>query len=403
MKRGLFVLFVIFSLQLVGCDSGGGSGNGNGGGNEDSISPPEQISVTMRTISALTLSWSPVSEASSYNIYTSNAEDGEYLFYSNQVGTAGVVIGLKFNTTVWIKITSVGSNDESKYSKAISGTTSPESSISSPLNVLVTSEGMYDLTVSWDSVSGAISYNVYSSNTQNGAYSFCSKVTESTYSMTSLDPGSTKWFKITSVDNIGEGCFSDVVSGTTYPSTSLPSVPNINVNLGEDYVIDVTWNPCFCANYYEIYTSDSEYGTYSLYDTSYNCASYFSANPSTTVWFKVKAVNDNGSSSFSSPESATTLPPPPIPSAPGDISISSYYDQINLNWDSVDGADLYEVYVSNSETGTYVLDGTAYNTSYYIIIGYSTTKWVKLKAVNEGGKSEFSAAASGTTEAEPSE
>jgi hypothetical protein len=72
--------------------------------------------------------------------------------------------------------------------------------------------------------------------------------------------------------------------------------------------------------------------------------------PSTTYWYRVRADNTAGSSSWVVSESATTQAPPPAPSAPASLdATAASHQQIDLAWSDVGGEDGYRV--ERSEDG----------------------------------------------------
>lgn len=85
--------------------------------------------------------------------------------------------------------------------------------------------------------------------------------------------------------------------------------------------------------------------------------------PNTTYYYKIRAVNPNGVSTFLGPEEATTLPDTQAPTVPLNLSvISSTYTNAGLNWDAATdnvGIAHYNVYANS------LLLGTAVNTTFY--------------------------------------
>jgi len=114
----------------------------------------------------------------------------------------------------------------------------------------------------------------------------------------------------------------------------------------------------------------------------------------TTYYYKVKAVNRSGTSSYSSKEHATTdeSDESDTLSAPTDLSASSENSsELYLDWDSVSGAKSYYVYRATSSSGTYSKIATTSASSYTDTdLSADTTYYYKVKAVNSGGSSSYS-------------
>lgn len=86
------------------------------------------------------------------------------------------------------------------------------------------------------------------------------------------------------------------------------------------------------------------------------------------------------------------LPPAAVSASDGEFT-----DKIELQWNAVENADEYLIYKSSSETGIYGKIATTTNNTYDITndIDPGTTYWFKVKAENNNGISDFSAADSG--------
>ena len=122
---------------------------------------------------------------------------------------------------------------------------------------------------------------------------------------------------------------------------------------------------------------------------------------STTYWFRVRAVNAAGASSYSTAVSATTqagVPAQPTGLAASVVSSS----QIDLAWIDVATETSYEVQrapTSAFGTGTVTLPANAANDTTISATGLSasTTYWFRVRAVNAAGASSYSTAVSATT------
>ncbi len=111
----------------------------------------------------VTVSWSAVTDAVSYNVYYSTVSG---------TGTGGTLVsvttspatitGLTNDVAYYFVVTAVSSTEESSTSSEVSATpTTSTSSFGAPTNVAVAISGDCEVTVSWDAVTDAVSYNVY--------------------------------------------------------------------------------------------------------------------------------------------------------------------------------------------------------------------------------------------------
>lgn len=90
--------------------------------------PPDQPSITSTTTSKVSLSWTTVSGADSYNIYRATSSNGVYEKVNTSVVTSSSYAddNLSANTRYYYKITSVSASTESATSEEASGLTEPD-------------------------------------------------------------------------------------------------------------------------------------------------------------------------------------------------------------------------------------------------------------------------------------
>ena len=183
---------------------------------------------------------------------------------------------------------------------------------SAPTGVTATALSLSSISVSWNSVSGATSYDVYyeigSSTTKN----FAANVTGTAYTHTGLQPNTTYYYYIKAKNSAGESGYSSFTSscGATTSSSSgggsAPSAPTgVTATAQSSSTVSVSWNAVSGATSYKVYYATSSSGSYQLDGTS-NTTSYTSSGWSSLsyAYFKVTAVNSAGESAHSSVASA---------------------------------------------------------------------------------------------------
>ncbi|MDR3583795.1 MAG: cell wall-binding repeat-containing protein [Desulfosporosinus sp.] len=199
-----------------------------------------------------------------------------------------------------------------------------------------------------------------------------------------------------------------IISAILFPkntlASSVPSTPtNLTATAASSIQINLNWDSTSGATSYYLYMSTSYYGTYNNIAvlTSPNYANT-GLSTNGTYYYKVQAVNSYGSSGFSAIASATTTNTNTtysVPSIPTNLTATAASSsQINLNWDAINGATSYYLYMATSYYGTY--NNIAVLTSpNYANMGLSTngTYYYKVQAVNSYGSSDFSAISSATT------
>ncbi len=164
-------------------------------------------------------------------------------------------------------------------------------------NVLDTNK----IDLSWDSISNAISYNVYRTTADSGIYSLITSVAIPYYVDESVSPGVTYYYKVQTADANDTSAYSNVVTATALLDASVLTPPIYFVATSQNNSqILLNWNVVKNANYYNIYRATSYTGTYtkiSLVGLPYYCDNGLSSGQ--TYYYKLQAVNDNGPSKFS--------------------------------------------------------------------------------------------------------
>lgn len=194
---------------------------------------------------------------------------------------------------------------------------------------------------------------------------------------------------------ISNSLLTSITKSTSSATLSAPI--GLTANNHSSNQIYLSWNPVSAATHYYIYRSTSYNGTYSLVTSStspWYTDSVVAAN--ITYYYKVKAINNSGSSSYSSIVSATTsLGYLSVPT--GLSATAQNSSQIYLSWNFLANADYYYVYRSTS-SGSYNYI-TAVSTTNYPDTGLNpnTTYLYKISAYNSNGTSSYSSVVSAKT------
>ncbi|MDR1326474.1 MAG: fibronectin type III domain-containing protein [Treponema sp.] len=360
---------------------------------------PAEVSATADSSTSITLGWNAVSEASSYEVYRSTSEQGTYtkVTATSIVGTSYTNTGLSSGTTYYYKVRGFRSSSPSgygDYSSPVFATTKAAGP-SAPSSVSASAVSSSSITVTWYSVTGATGYNIYRSSSSSGTYTLAGTSASTSYTDTELTGYTTYYYKVASYNSVSEGEPSSPTSATTQWGGA-PA--GLSATAGSDNSITLSWGAVSGANYYYIYRSTTEPGTYNQV-TYTSGTSYTNTGLSSgiTYYYKVRAYSSYYSyGDYSSPVSATT--PAVIPSSPSSVSASAVSSSsITITWGSVTGATEYKIY-RGSSSGTYTSVGTSASTSYTDTgLTASTTYYYEVTANNSAGEGEPSSTASATT------
>ena len=159
----------------------------------------------------VTIAWTAVSSATSYNIYCSTTtgvkEPGNWTLISGATSPY-VQTGLSGGTTYYYEVTAVNRHGESLPSSPATVTLGPNgvTAVSGPSNGQVT--------VNWPAVSGATSYNIYWSTSPVVTIADGTEVVSATnpYTQSGLTSGTNYYFVVTLVSKSGESSASAQVN-----------------------------------------------------------------------------------------------------------------------------------------------------------------------------------------------
>jgi fibronectin type 3 domain-containing protein len=250
--------------------------------------------------------------------------------------------------------------------------------------------------LSWATSPDATSYTIYygptAGVTKATATNSVTNVTATTSTVSGLLNGTTYYFVVTAVNGVGESVASSEVS-----VTPLAKPQGITVTAGDGQAT-VAWSPVTGATSYSIYYATSA-GVTTVTGTPFvNAATpqvITGLTNGTTYYFVVVAQNGSGSSILSSEKSATPAVTPQPPPNPTGVAAAAGTGQVTVTWNTVIGADSYNVYYLQSATAVTTADVLANGAvqsavaSPAAIIGLAAgdTYWVVVTAVNTAGES----------------
>lgn len=167
----------------------------------------------------VSLSWSAVPGATSYNIYWAT---------TSGVTTSGTKItaasspyvqsGLAASTTYYYIVTAVNAAGQSVASAQVSAATNaPVVTIPAAPAGVTAAGGANQVSISWSAVSGATSYNIYYATAPGVTKTSGAKITNasSPYLQTGLAAGTAYYYVVTAVNSAGEGAASAQASAAT--------------------------------------------------------------------------------------------------------------------------------------------------------------------------------------------
>ena len=287
----------------------------------------------------------------------------------------------------------------------------PRSGPTSPVNVSASRGTQSDrITITWDSVPNATSYEIYRSVFDQTIPSNPHTTVSGTnsYIDTTVTSNEVHNYWIKAINSHGESLFSEIATGFK-ASGNPPLTPDglIASNGAYGDKVRLRWNRSLRYGSYTIYrsTTSGGFGT-AIGTTDKEVWDDTTGTPGTVYYYRVRASNPDGNSGYSNHDSGYRLVVVP-PEAPDGLTASDHEfpDKIELSWNPVQDANSYSLFrntqgegfpknplASNIPSNSYVDQSATPGVTYYY--------WVA--ALNEGASSPLSAMASGSVLARPS-
>ncbi len=364
----------------------------------NSMLPPSTFNpVKVNSDGSFNLSWTAVSGADKYEIYLLGS-NGKYSLMKTTTATSFTTAVATYGREYAYKVRAIDSKNNvySEFSNVITGVNKKKMSTPTLKSIIVNDNGTF--TLSWNAVTGADKYEIYIYNNNTGIYQLNGTVAK-TSATTAYAPYNVKYsYKIRALDSESKvySDFSNVVSATNKVKLSAPTMKDVVVNSNGSFKL--SWNSVAGADKYELYIRQAD-GSYKLMKTT-------TATSFTTAFatygkqysYKAKAINSKNKvySDFSNVVSATNKVKLSAPTMK-DVVVNSN-GSFKLSWNSVAGADKYELYIRQAD-GSYKLMKTTTATSFTTAFAtYGKQYSYKAKAINSKNKvySDFSNVVSAT-------
>lgn len=192
------------------------------------------------------------------------------------------------------------------------------------------------------------------------------------------------------------------INSMTFVATSAPSAPAAPTSLtatAENAQIGLSWTASSGATSYNVYRGTSSGGeSATAIATGVTTTSYTNTGLTngTAYYYKITAVNAEGTSGYSNEASAT---PAGVPAAPTSLSATAGNAEVALSWKAASGATTYNVYrgtSSGGESSTPIATGITATTYSNTGLANGTKYYFKVAAVDGAGTSGYSSEASAT-------
>ncbi|MDR0456660.1 MAG: fibronectin type III domain-containing protein [Treponema sp.] len=338
---------------------------------------PTGLNSVTNTELTIAIAWNPVNGAEKYNVYCGTTA-GELTLKGTSVSPSYLIEGLTPNITYYISVSAENNAGEGVKSASITVTTNHSIKPAAPSGLAAGDITETSIAVSWNSVAGASSYNVFA-GTASDTMTLHGNTTDTSYLIEGLDSNTRYYISVSAKTSSNE---SDQC--TSINTVTKPDAPKgLSAGTITSNSITATWTSISGVSGYRVYLGLSE-DNMTQRGTPITASYTFTGLTANTVYYiAVSAMNVSGESSQSTPVTVTTKL-----SAPGGVIATpqSSSSSIQVSWNAVIGASSYKIYRSSSATGIYTSIGTTPGTTTYNDIGLSisTDYYYKVSALTAG-------------------
>jgi hypothetical protein len=361
---------------------------------------PTGLTTAVASSTVISLSWTDASSTETgFEVERSTTSGSGFALISTTAANATSFsdTGLSPTTTYYYRVRSMNAGGASAYTSEATATTEATPP-TTPTGLLVNALSTTSIKADWtDASSDETAFEVERSLTSASGFTLLTTTAANvaTFTDTGLNPGTQYYYRIRAIKGAVASSYTSVSNATTVPLppagptalTALASSPTSIVLSWTDGSNNETG--------FQIERSLSASGEFTLITTTAaNATSQTDEllTSNTTYYYRVRAVNTGGSSSYAVSASVTTPVEPPA--APSGLSATAGVSSINLNWTDNSPNESQFVIERSTTSGTSftVVSNETANTISYIdsdITG-GQPYFYRIKATNAGGNSVYS-------------
>jgi uncharacterized protein (DUF1800 family)/fibronectin type 3 domain-containing protein len=267
----------------------------------------------------VSLSWTAVAGAATYNVYRGTAAGGEAAapIATGIASAAFVNTGLTNGTKYFYKVAAVNGAGTGPKSEEVSATPAAPVQIPPAVTGLTATPGNAQVSLAWTAIPTAATYNVYRGTAAGGeaAAPIATGIATAAFVNTGLTNGTQFFYKVTAVNTAGEGPMSAEVNATPVAPLQIPPAVTGLTATGGDTQVALSWTVVPTAATYNVYrgtAAGGESGTPIATGIATTAFTNTGLTNGTAFFYKVKAVNAAGTGPFSNEATATPAAPPPV-------------------------------------------------------------------------------------------
>jgi len=323
------------------------------------FSKVKDIKAESQTDNSINVSWSKVSKASGYRVYKYNSSKKTYELYKDLKINKITINKLKSSEIYEFKVraykTVKKKNEYGVYSDILNTATKP----TEVKNVKVMEQEDTEISLKWDNVTRATGYRIYLYDELKDSYDYYGYSNINSVTINQLLPATIYKIRVKAYKQVDNTMFLESEPKETLEVFTKPSeVTNLIKNNNTLNSVILSWDSVSTLASYELYMYDSVSKNYTYIDntsdTSYKISKL---DPDIEYKFRIRAYIDINNEKYFSKytEIKTRILPNKVT---GLKSTEQTINTIRIEWNKLDEATGYAVYVFNDTSQSYKLHKT---------------------------------------------
>lgn len=266
---------------------------------------PTGLNVTSSSYNTAKLSWTSVSGASGYEVYSATSSTGTFSYMKKTASTSYNLSDLTTGKTYYYKVRAYSTVGTVKIYSNYSATANVKSIPSTPTNLVATSESDTKYNISWSEASGATGYQVYRATSSDGYYSLLNSTASAYYQDSDLERGTSYFYKVRAYCTDGStkvysnySSVLEIVTGQFDPQAAAQNITGEFTDLGDGVIAILTNHNSYPINMEASIVFYDANGL--MLDQSTDDNSYFEAGKESALYFAGPKDNNFVSIPYSS-------------------------------------------------------------------------------------------------------
>lgn len=278
---------------------------------EVTMSSVKNLTATPSTYNTIQVSWDKLTGAKGYQLWYKTAPEVEYELLNTQTSNSFKFTKAECGVTYYFSVQAY----QVIEGEVFYGDLSPAVTVMTELEIPVpniSSVSYNQVAIKWNAITGATSYEVYVSQSQNGAYSLAGTSSSTSYTDKTVDINKTYYYKIKAVREKAEvPKYSTEFSQAVWATVLYDDLTGLKASSTDDGKITVSWKavPGMTTYVVERYTSEEDALNDTdpvSFETSKSSYTDSGLKINTRYYYKVYGYNDSYQTNVEGPVSAKT-------------------------------------------------------------------------------------------------